>query len=65
MPAIDIGRSGTRREELLFEATEANRVFLLRSFLGDMPEDEGIFFLLQRMMRTKTNKEFFATMAEG
>jgi transcription termination factor Rho len=64
-PAIDIGRSGTRREELLFEATEANRVFLLRSFLGDMPEDEGIFFLLQRMMRTKTNKEFFATMAEG
>ena len=64
-PAIDVGRSGTRREELLFEPTEANRVFLLRSFLGDMPEDEGIFFLLQRMMRTKTNKEFFATMAEG
>jgi hypothetical protein len=30
-----------------------------------MPEDEGIFFLLQRMMRSKTNKEFFATMAEG
>ncbi len=64
-PAIDIGRSGTRREELLFEPSEANRVFLLRSFLGDMPEDEGIFFLLQRMMRSKTNKEFFATMAEG
>ena len=64
-PAIDIGRSGTRKEELLFDQTEANRVFLLRSFLGDMPEDEGIFFLLQRMMRSKTNKEFFATMAEG
>ncbi len=64
-PAIDVGRSGTRREELLFEPAEANRVFLLRSFLGDMPEDEGIFFLLQRMMRSKTNKEFFATMAEG
>jgi len=64
-PAIDVGRSGTRREELLFDPTEANRVFLLRSFLGDMPEDEGIFFLLQRMMRSKTNKEFFATMAEG
>jgi transcription termination factor Rho len=64
-PAIDVGRSGTRREELLFDPIEANRVFLLRSFLGDMPEDEGIFFLLQRMMRSKTNKEFFATMAEG
>jgi transcription termination factor Rho len=64
-PAIDVARSGTRKEELLFDPTEANRVFLLRGFLGDMPEDEAIFFLLQRMLRTKTNKEFFATMAEG
>jgi transcription termination factor Rho len=64
-PAIDIGRSGTRKEELLFEPGEANRVFLLRGFLGDMPEDEAVFFLLQRMLRSKTNKEFFATMAEG
>ena len=64
-PAIDVARSGTRKEELLFAPAEANRVFLLRSFLGDMPEDEAIFFLLQRMMRTKTNKEFFVSMAEG
>jgi transcription termination factor Rho len=64
-PAIDVARSGTRREELLFDGLEANRVFLLRSFLGDMPEDEAIFFLLQRMMRTKTNREFFVSMAEG
>jgi transcription termination factor Rho len=64
-PAIDIGRSGTRKEELLFDPGEANRVFLLRGFLGDMPEDEAVFFLLQRMLRSKTNKEFFATMAEG
>jgi transcription termination factor Rho len=64
-PAIDVARSGTRKEELLFAPVEANRVFLLRSFLGDMPEDEAIFFLLERMMRTKTNKEFFVSMAEG
>jgi transcription termination factor Rho len=64
-PAIDIARSGTRKEELLFDPGEANRVFLLRGFLGDMPEDEAVFFLLQRMLRSKTNKEFFATMAEG
>ncbi len=64
-PAIDVARSGTRKEELLFAPVEANRVFLLRSFLGDMPEDEAIFFLLERMMRTKTNKEFFTSMAEG
>ena len=64
-PAIDVARSGTRKEELLFAPVEANRVFLLRSFLGDMPQDEAIYFLLERMMRTKTNKEFFVSMAEG
>jgi transcription termination factor Rho len=64
-PAIDIARSGTRKEELLLDAAEANRVFLLRNFLGDMPEDEAITFLLQRMARTKTNREFFVSMAQG
>jgi transcription termination factor Rho len=64
-PAIDIARSGTRKEELLLDAAEANRVFLLRNFLGDMPEDEAITFLLQRMVRTKTNREFFVSMAQG
>ncbi len=64
-PAIDIQRSGTRKEELLFGKDEINRVFLLRNFLGDMPHTEAIEFLLQRMQRTKNNKEFFISMAEG
>ncbi|MBX6331886.1 MAG: transcription termination factor Rho [Gemmatimonadaceae bacterium] len=64
-PAIDIQRSGTRREELLLTQEELNRVYLLRNFLSDMPPAEAIEFLLQRMSRTKTNKEFFATMAQG
>jgi transcription termination factor Rho len=64
-PAIDIQRSGTRREELLLTQEELNRVYLLRNFLSDMPSTEAIEFLLQRMGRTKTNKEFFATMAQG
>ena len=64
-PAIDIQRSGTRKEELLLDKEELNRVYLLRNFLGDMPETEAIEFLLQRMQRTKTNREFFATMAQG
>ena len=64
-PAIDIQRSGTRKEELLLSQEELNRVYLLRNFLGDMPSTEAIEFLLQRMQRTKTNKEFFATMAQG
>jgi len=64
-PAIDIQRSGTRREDLLFDQEEANRVFLLRGFLSEMPSDEAILFLLQRMQRTKTNREFFQSMTEG
>jgi transcription termination factor Rho len=64
-PAIDIQKSGTRKEELLFGKDEINRVFLLRNFLGDMPPAEALEFLLQRMARTKNNKEFFVSMAEG
>jgi transcription termination factor Rho len=64
-PAIDIPRSGTRREDLLLDQTEMNRVFLLRNFLGDMPSDEAITFLLKRMQSSKTNREFFVQMAQG
>jgi transcription termination factor Rho len=64
-PAIDINRSGTRKEELLFTPEELNRVTLLRTFLADMPEAEGIEFLLKQMSRSKNNKEFFVQMREG
>jgi transcription termination factor Rho len=64
-PAIDINRSGTRKEELLLTQEEINRVYLLRHFLGDMPEDEAIVFLLKQLVRTKNNKEFFVQMAQG
>jgi transcription termination factor Rho len=63
-PAIDITRSGTRKEELLLDKDELNRVYLLRNFLADMPVVEAMEFLLERMKRTKTNKEFFASMAQ-
>jgi len=61
-PAIDIQKSGTRKEELLMTPDELNRVYLLRNFLADMPPVEALEFLLERLKRTKTNKEFFATM---
>ncbi len=64
-PAIDVNRSATRKEELLLPADELNRVYLLRKFLADMPPVEAIEFLLERLKRTKNNKEFFATMAQG
>ena len=64
-PAVDIMKSGTRKEELLLTQAEINRVFLLRNFLSDMPEAEQIEFLLKQMKRTKDNKEFFVQMAQG
>ncbi|HKO14732.1 MAG TPA: transcription termination factor Rho [Gemmatimonadaceae bacterium] len=64
-PAIDINRSGTRKEELLFNQEELNRVYLLRNFLSDMPETEAIEFLLKQMSRSKNNREFFQQMVQG
>jgi transcription termination factor Rho len=64
-PAIDVHKSGTRREELLLDREEMNRIYLLRNFLGDMPEEEGIVFLLKQLSRSKNNREFFVQMAQG
>ena len=64
-PAVDVSRSSTRKEELLLPPDELNRIYLLRKFLADMPPVEAIEFLMERLKRTKNNKEFFATMAQG
>ncbi|HET6764566.1 MAG TPA: transcription termination factor Rho [Longimicrobiaceae bacterium] len=64
-PAIDLNRSGTRREDLLLNEMELTRVYLLRNFLSDMPPAEAIDFLLQRMKKTKANKDFLDSMAKG
>jgi transcription termination factor Rho len=64
-PAIDINRSGTRREDLLLNELELTRVYLLRNFLSDMAPAESIDFLLTRMRKTKGNKEFLDSMARG
>ncbi len=64
-PAVEVQRSSTRKEELLLDKEDLNKVYLLRNFLADMPPVEAIEFLLERMKRTKNNKEFFATMQQG
>ena len=64
-PAIDLNRSGTRKEELLLSETELNRVYLLRGFLSQMPAPEAMEFLMERMSRHRTNTEFLKAMAEG
>ena len=64
-PAVDILKSGTRKEELLLTQAEINRVTLLRQFLADMPEAEAVEFLLRQMKKSKNNAEFFQQMAQG
>jgi len=61
-PAIDINRSGTRKEELLLTQEELNRVYLLRNFLGDMPEAEAVEFLLKQMADTKDNADLLSKL---
>lgn len=61
-PAINIRRSGTRREDLLMSEEELQKVWILRKILHDMDDLAAIEFLLERMKKTKTNEEFFASM---
>ncbi len=61
-PAINIRRSGTRREELLMPEDELQRVWILRKLLHEMDDLAAIEFLLDRLKNTKTNDEFFASM---
>ncbi len=61
-PAIDVNRSGTRKEELLLEADELNRVWILRKLLSDFSTIEAMEFLSDKMRGTKSNKEFLRSM---
>ncbi|MCG5515722.1 MULTISPECIES: transcription termination factor Rho [unclassified Ectothiorhodospira] len=61
-PAININRSGTRREELLTDPEELQKLWILRKFLHPMDELESMEFLLGRLQSTKTNNEFFDMM---
>ena len=61
-PAINVNRSGTRREELLIEQEELQKVWILRKFLHSMDEIEAMEFVLGRMQTSKTNLEFFDQM---
>ena len=61
-PAIDINRSGTRREELLFDDEELQRIWVLRRVLNDMNPVEAMELLTGKMRKTKSNEEFLLTM---
>ena len=61
-PAIDVPGSGTRREDLLMDKEEMQRVWILRKLMSDMTSQEAMEFLLQRMKGTRDNAEFLISM---
>ena len=61
-PAIDILKSGTRKEELLTDPKELQKIYILRRILNPMGAQDAIEFLLDKIKQTKTNGEFFAAM---
>ena len=61
-PAIDINRSGTRKEELLFTPEEIRRVWMLRKVLNEMDPVEAMEMLVQKMRKTGSNAEFLLTI---
>ncbi len=62
-PCIDINKSGTRREELLMDKESLNRVWILRKVLQPMNVVDSMEFLLDKVMSTKTNKDFLNSMS--
>ncbi len=62
-PAIDINRSGTRKEELLLGPEALNRSWILRKLLSDMNPVEAMEFLISRLKGTKSNKDFITAMS--
>jgi transcription termination factor Rho len=64
-PAIDINRSGTRKEELLVPRDELNRIWILRKVLNPLSTVEAMELLLDKMGKSKSNSEFLASMSGG
>ncbi len=64
-PAIDITRSGTRKEELLIKDKDLNRIWILRKVLSSLGEVEAMELLQDKMSKTKTNNEFLDAMSRG
>ncbi len=64
-PAINLNKSGTRREELLIKPDTLQKVWVLRKFISDMDDAEAMDFILDKMRTTKNNAEFFELMRKG
>ncbi len=62
-PAIDINKSGTRKEELLIPKEDLNRIWILRKLLSQLNPVEAMEFLIDKLQKTKTNREFLDSMS--
>jgi transcription termination factor Rho len=63
-PAIDINKSGTRKEELLVEKSNLNRTWILRKVLHPMNVVDSMEFLLDKLSETKSNQDFLDSMSK-
>ncbi len=63
-PAIDLNKSGTRKEDLLIESGDLNRIWILRKVLQPLNPVEGMEFLLDKLNHTKSNADFLASMSK-
>ena len=61
-PAIDITKSGTRKEDLLIAKNDLQKIFVLRRILSSMGNTDAIEFLIDKLKQTKNNAEFFDSM---
>jgi transcription termination factor Rho len=64
-PAIDIFRSGTRKEELLIDQDSLSKIWVLRKVLSQMSEVEAMELLVEKLAKTKTNQDFIKMMSQG
>jgi transcription termination factor Rho len=62
-PAIDLNKSGTRKEELLLDDKDLNRIWILRKLLNELNMTEAMEFLLEKMKGTRNNKDFLQSMS--
>jgi transcription termination factor Rho len=64
-PAINLNKSGTRREELLIKPDLLQKIWVLRKLISDMDEIEAMNFIVDKLKSTKNNSEFFELMRRG
>jgi transcription termination factor Rho len=64
-PAVDINRSGTRKEELLLPKEELNRIWILRKVLNPLSPVEAMELMLERLAKTKSNRDFLESMSSA